>query len=248
MSSWQGYAGLGIVIISAILLLIFNSRQRRKARVLRDIPAFRLLQRAVGLVVEDGSRLHVSLGHGALHTPQSASALAGLSLLKRLAGITAAGDNPPIASSGDATLAILSRDVLQDMAEHSGNVSYDPTLGRLTGLTAFSYAAGAIPVIRDEKVTTNVMMGNFGIEVALLNDAGERENSFVLAGSDNLNAQAVILAGAQQPLIGEEMFAAGAYLEPGPLQTASLTLQDVLRWLIIAAILGGSVLMLVGWL
>ena len=70
----------------------------------------------------------------------------------------------------------------------------------------------------------------------------------VLAGSDNLNAQAVILAGAQQPLIGEEMFAAGAYLEPGPLQTASLTLQDVLRWLIIAAILGGSVLMLVGWL
>ncbi len=73
-------------------------------------------------------------------------------------------------------------------------------------------------------------MGNFGVEVGLLTDAVERENSFVLAGSDNLTAQAVIYASAQEPLVGEEIFAAGAYVEPGSLHSSSLTVQDVLRW------------------
>jgi len=33
-------------------------------------------------------------------------------------------------------------------------------------------------------------MGNFGVEAALLTDAAERENTFILAASDNLTAQA----------------------------------------------------------
>jgi hypothetical protein len=89
-------------------------------------------------------------------------------------------------------------------------------------------------------------MGNFGVEVALLTDAVERENTFVVAGSDNLTAQALIYASAQEPLIGEEIFAAGAYVESGSLHSASLTVQDVLRWLVIAAILVGAGLTLVG--
>ena len=89
-------------------------------------------------------------------------------------------------------------------------------------------------------------MGNFGVEVALLTDAVERENSFVLAGSDNLTAQSLIYASAQEPLIGEEIFAAGAYVESGPLHAASLTVQDILRWLLIAIILAGALLTLAG--
>jgi hypothetical protein len=198
----------------------------------------------VGLVVEDGSRLHVSLGHGALASPQSASALAGLSLMRRLANLTSAGDQPPIATSGEATLTILSQDELQAAAKLSERAVFDPIAGRLTGLTPFSYAAGTIATIHDENVTANVLMGNFGPEVALLTDAVERENNFVLAGSDNLAAQSVIFASAQEPLIGEEVYAAGAYVESGPLHAASLSAQDVLRWLIIAVILVGAVLAL----
>jgi hypothetical protein len=44
----------------------------------------------------------------------------------------------------------------------------DPTTSRLTGLTPFSYAAGAMPVIHDERVSTNILLGHFGPEVALL--------------------------------------------------------------------------------
>ena len=246
MSIWLGLAGFGIVFFSAALMLGLSLLRRKTPSVFRDIPAFTRLRQAVGLVVEDGSRLHVSLGRGALTTPQSASALAGLALLRRLADLTSAGDQPLIVTSGDATLAILSQDTLQDAAKFSEQAAFDPTTGRLTGLTPFSYAAGAIPAIHDENVSANLLMGNFGVEVALLTDAVERENTFVLAGSDNLTAQAVIYASAQEPLIGEEIYAAGAYVESGPLDTASLTVQDILRWLIIAAILVGALLTLAG--
>ena len=246
MSLWLGLAGFGVVFLSAALILGLSLLRGKKSPVFRDIPAFTRLRQAVGLVVEDGSRLHVSLGRGALTTPQSASALAGLALLRQLANLTSAGDQPPIVTSGDATLAILSQDTLLAAANISEWATFDSTAGRLTGLTPFSYAAGAIPVIRDENVTANILMGNFGVEVALLNDAIERENAFVLAGSDNLTAQAVIYASAQEPLIGEEIYAAVAYVESGPLHTASLTVQDILRWLIVTAILVGTLLTLAG--
>jgi hypothetical protein len=246
MSIWLGLAGFGVVFFSAALMLGLSFLRRKTPSVIRDIPAFTHLRQAVGLVVEDGSRLHVSLGRGALTTIQSASALAGLALLHRLADLTSAGDQPPVATSGDATLAILSQDTLQTAAKFSERASFDSTAGRLTGLTPFSFAAGAIPVIRDENVSANVLMGNFGVEVALLTDAVERENTFVLAGSDNVAAQAVIYASTQELLIGEEIFAAGGYVESGPLHIASLNVQDILRWLIIAAILVGALLTLAG--
>jgi hypothetical protein len=246
MSNWLGLAGIGIVILSALMMLALAFLRRKSHPVFRDIPAFTRLRQAVGLVVEDGSRLHVSLGRGSLTTPQSASALAGLALLHRLADLTSAGDQPPIATSGDAPLAILSQDTLQAALKFSDRTASDPAGGRLTGLTPFSYAAGAIPAIRDEKVSANVLMGNFGIEVALLTDAVERENTFVVAGSDNLTAQAVIYASAQEPLVGEEIFAAGAYVDSSSLHSASLTVQDILRWLVIAAILVGALLTLAG--
>jgi hypothetical protein len=246
MSTILELTGFGVVFLSAALIIGFSLYYRKKNPTFRDIPAFTRLRQAVGRVVEDGSRLHISLGHGALTTPQSASALAGLALLRRLADLTSAGDQPPIASSGDALLNVLAKDTLQAAAQSSKQATYDPSAGRLTGLTPFSYAVGVIPIIHDEKISTNVLMGNFGVEAGLLTDAAERENTFILAGSDDITAQAVIYASAQEPLIGEETFAAGAYVESSTLHTASLTVQDILRWLIITTILIGSLLTLAG--
>jgi hypothetical protein len=168
--------------------------------------------------------------------------------LRRLAELTSAGDQPPIATSGDAALTFLSQDALQTASQTSAQGIYDPTAGRLTGLTPFSYAAGAMPAIHDENISANVLMGNFGVEAALLTEAAERESTFTLAASDNLTAQAVMYASAQEPLIGEELYAAGAYMDAGPLHASSLIVQDILRWLIIIVILVGSLLKLTGFL
>ena len=239
-----GLVGFSIIFLSAALMVGLAALRRKSPPAFREIPAFSHLRQAIGRVVEDGTRLHVSLRRGALVTPQSASAMAGLTLLRRLAELTSAGDQPPIATSGDAALAILSQDTLQTASQASAQGIYDPTAGRLTGLTPFSYAAGAIPAIRDENISANVLMGNFGVEAALLAEAAERANNFTLAASDNLAAQAVLFASAQEPLIGEELYAAGAYMDAGPVHSASLTVQDILRWLIILVILAGALIQL----
>ena len=246
MNLLVGLAGFILVLISGGLMLGLSALRRKSPPVFRDIPAYTHLRQAIGRVVEDGSRLHVSLGRAALTTPQSASALAGLILLRRLADLTSASDKPPVATTGDATMVILAQDMLRAASRAAGQNSYDPTAARLTGLTPFSFAAGALPAIRDENVSASILIGNFGLEAGLLTDASDREEAFTLAASDNLTAQAIMYASAQDPLIGEELFAAGAYVDSGRMHAASLSVQDILRWMIIVVILGGAALKLVG--
>jgi hypothetical protein len=239
-------AGLAVVILCALLMVIFRVVYRKQPlRGLRLIPAFNRLRQVIGLAVEDGSRLHVSLGNASPYSQQSASALVGLSTLESVTQLTAASDQPPVATSGDGGMAVLSQDILRASYRRANTPSlHDPTLGRMSGPTPFSYIAGALPVMHDEDVSANIFLGSFGPEVALLVDTAEQENSFTLAGSDSLPAQAVLYATAGEPIIGEELFASGASLQTNPFHPASLRAQDVLRWLIFLGILAGALLKL----
>jgi hypothetical protein len=146
-----------------------------------------------------------------------------------------------VATSGDGLLTILSQDVMHTSIRNvSSEGQYDFNAGRVSGLTPFSYVAGAIPVIHDEQISTNVLVGNFGSEVGLLAEAGEQVGALTIAGTDHIPAQAVLFAAAQEPLIGEEVFASGAYLGAGGFHVASLRTQDVLRWVVSAIILIGA--------
>lgn len=239
--------GLVLVVVAAGLLLGLTLIRRKSSPVFREIPAFTRLKRAVGISVEDGTRLHVSLGRGGLQTPRGAPALAGLAMLRHLAEQTSASDKPPIVTSGAGDLAILSRDTLQAGYKAAGAEDfYNPATGRLTGLTPFSYAAGAIPSMRDENVSANILIGHFGPEVALLTDTAERTNSIAVAAADDPAAQAVLYASVDDPLIGEELFAVGAYSNAGAAHQASLQVQDILRAFIIVTLLVGSALKMAG--
>ncbi len=245
MPDFINLIALGLLFFAAILLLGFTFLRRRSRGAFRAIAAYERLNQAVGLAVENGTRLHVSLGRGNLFLARWGSALAGLAMLRRLAERTSVSDRPPIATSGDASLAILSQDTLQSGYRAAGaEEQYRFTTGRLTGLTPFSYAAGAMPTIHDENVSTNIILGDLGAEAALLTEASDRENANLIAASDNLSAQSILYASAQDPLIGEELFAAGAYIGAGTSHEASLNVQDVLRWLIIIALVAGSLITL----
>jgi hypothetical protein len=94
----------------------------------------------------------------------------------------------------------------------------------------------------DDNVGANFMVGSFGPELALIADAAYRRNQPLIAASDQLEGQAVAFAVSDKPLIGEEIFAAGAYLGSDAPQMGSVITQDVLRWLLIAAIVVTAVL------
>lgn len=242
-------AALILVALFLIGMIVFAvvERMRTGGRNLRNIPAFAHLIRSIGLAVEDGARLHVTLGRGEMTGANTAAELVGLSVLDRVARTASISDFPPTASAGDGAVAILARDTLAAAyREMDANELYDPTAGRLAGVTPFSYAAGTIPMIRDENVSATILAGSFGSEVALITEAAERSDGYSIAGTDNIPSQAVLYAAAQDPLIGEELFAAGAYLRSGIWHIASLRVQDIARWVIVVVILGGALLKIFG--
>src|SRR5262245_22485351 len=163
--------GLGLLLLATVLLLGLTLWRRRSPATLRVIEAYERLNKSVGIAVENGTRLHISLGRGNLFTARGGSALAGLAMLRRLTERTSVSDRPPIVTSGDASLTILSQDTLQSgYRAAAAEEQYRFSTGRLTGLSPFSYAAGAMPIIRDENVSTNIFIGDFGNEAALLTE------------------------------------------------------------------------------
>ena len=243
----MNWLGLLLVGVTAGLLLLLVVLQRKAAPKFRPVAALNRLYRAIGLSVEDGTRLLVHLGNTSLLTGNAGAPLAGLAMLRQLMGRTSLSDQPPIAVAGEAPLALLAQDTLESGYEHAGGGEfYQPTTARVAGLTPFSAAAGTMAMLRDEDVSAAVFVGHFNAEAGLLADAAERENALAVGSSDDLAGQAVWYASAPETLIGEELYAASAYIGGTPAQIASLSVQDVLRWLIILALVVGAGLKLLG--
>jgi hypothetical protein len=235
-----------LLCLGLILFYIFSARRGPKIN-LREILAFKRFRREVDLAVEAGKRLHVSLGRGNINDLQGGAAFIGLIILDRCARAGSNSDRPPMTTSGDGVVTVLSQDTLQSTYRSlAAEQRYDPTNARMTGLTPLAFAAGAMPTIHDEHVTANILAGHFGTEIALLTEAGERSRSLTIAGTDNISAQAVLYATADEPLLGEELYASGAYLGANPAHSASLRAQDILRWVLIVVIVVGAILNLLG--
>jgi hypothetical protein len=248
LSLINNYLGLAFILLCLALTLFFIYFGHKLPPIsLRDIPAFSHFRREVDLAVEAGKRLHISLGRGSIHDLQGGAAFIGLTVLDRCARAASNSDRPPVTTSGDGVLTILSQDTLQNTYRSlASEQRYDPTNARLTGLNPMAYTAGAMPTIHDEHINANFFAGHIGSEIALLTEASERSQSFSVAGTDSIPAQAVLYATADEPLLGEELYAAGVYLGAGPAHLASLRMQDVLRWVLVAAMVIGAVLKLAG--
>ncbi len=242
------YLGFVFTLICLGLILFFIFSDWVKSKVdFRSIPAFAHFRREVDLAVEAGKRLHISLGRGTIQDLQGGSAFIGLTILDQCARAASNSDRPPVVTTGDGLVTVLSQDTLQATYRSLATEQrYDPTNARLTGLTPMAYAAGVIPTIHDENVSGNILSGHFGPEVALLTEAGERSTSLTVAGTDSLPAQAVLYATSNEPLLGEELYGAGAYLGAGSAHTASLYMEDIVRWVLVVAIVIGAILKLLG--
>ena len=246
--SATGFTGIVIIVLFLGLMIFFSIiNQDSKKRNIRPIPAYDKINQEINIAVEDGTQLHISLGRGGMTGPESASALAGLSILKQIIEKSSFCDHPPVASTGDAVISILAQDTIQGTSKA---ISVTDRLrnpsGELIGVTPFSYAAGSLSTIRDSNVSANIHTGWFGNEVIWFTTAGERQSSPTIAGAAQLPAQAVIYASASDPLIGEELYAGGAYLGAGKIHQASISAQDVIRWIIIVIILGSVLLNFLG--
>ena len=242
------WLGLALLLLFGALLIVFRvSLRARPGRELRPIGAYLRLQRALGEAVEAGRRLHLTIGRGEITGVQSAAGLMGLVVAERIARVAAVADRPPVVTSGTGPLGLLSQGVVRGTFADSGMAErYHPALAQISGLTPYAYAAGTMTLADDPANAATAILGSVGPEAALIVDAGETEGRLVVAGTDHVPTQAVLYAAAAEPLIGEELYAAGAYLGADPFHSASLRVQDVLRWLFITVMLVGGLLKLAG--
>lgn len=232
---------LFVALFWAVMLAAALLGKRKGGYRLRALPALGHFVKAIGLAVESGSRLHLGLGRGGVIGARGAVSMVGLSLLERIARVALISDRPPAATSGDGAVALLAQDTLRSVRRTSaGEGPEDAAQGLLTGATPLSYAAGTLPILYDEQVSATLLAGHFGSEAALIADAATRKGGLTMGGSDSLIAQAALYAAAEEPLIGEEVFASGAYLKAGAMHNASLRAQDFLRWALILAMIAGA--------
>jgi hypothetical protein len=100
-----------------------------------------------------------------------------------------------------------------------------------------AYAAGVTGLIEREPLAANVMVGSFGDEYLLMGETGARRGLRQIVGTADPRILPQVYASADETLIGEEMFAGGAYTARLPIQIGSLFTEDWARWALIAAIL-----------
>lgn len=249
MSSLEPLIGIGIVIAASILVILFSTRKARTKRpaVFRKIAAMEGVRHQVGRAVEAGTRVHVSLGNANLIDPANTSALVGLSTLHRIAQLTSNSDLPPVCTSGNGGLQVLSQDVLRNNISEAGTLpGFDPHSAQLAGVTPFSYALGTLDAISDSGISANVFIGHIGAEAGYLCEQAEANNIHTLGASDSLIAQSIFFALTPNALLGEELYAVPAYLGYQSAHQASLRVQDIMRLLVSVLLVGGSVLAALG--
>jgi hypothetical protein len=247
MTSLENLIGLVVVVLTAAFMVVFALQDRKHSLPFRRIPALEKLDKAVGVSVEDGRRLHVSFGRGEFLGFNAASILTNTAVLEEISKRSVGSDRPPAATSGNGTSTLLAVDVLQSAQRYGfSHERLDARRGRLAGVTPMSYAAGVLPALHSENTSTMILGGALGAETRLILDAAEDEQVHVLAAPDSLAGQSIAFSSPVDLLIGEEIFALPAYLRAGSMYSASLLAEDSLRWLLITVMLVGAALRSIG--
>lgn len=239
---------LAIIAIVLLLLLLTRGLQNGRTLPLRPLTGYTALAGQLGRAVESGRRLHVSLGRASLVGAGNPTSVAAANVLDYLAITGCASATPPLTTVGEGTLLPLAHATVRaacDEVGRPGDMDVRTVQFIATDTDPFVYAGGITAILPKSEIASNVLVGRFGSEVAIMAEAANRQEMEQVIGSDDPVALALATATTNNVLIGEELFVAAAYLDGRPSHLASVQLQDILRWLIIIAILGLSVYQLV---
>ena len=214
--------------------------------IFRSIPAFRILNQMMSRSVEQSQSLHISLGSGGLLGSHSTIGFGGLVTLENLSRVSLIADRPVASTTGDGGLDLLSRDILNQTYRQAIKLGINQRAqARFTGATPSTYITGTLTALLDNSYAGSVLIGDFNTLAALLTGM-PFHNHAALGATDSLATQAVFYACSDEALLGEDVYAAGAYTAPNSSRSASLLAQDVLRWLVVALTVAALMLKITG--
>jgi len=110
----------------------------------------------------------------------------------------------------------------------------------------FSYTAAVDGIMLRRKPAANFFMGSYYAEALLLTETGASTGAIQIAGTDSDHQLPFFVTTCDYTLIGEELYAASAYLSREPVQVGTLRGQDLGKGFILGVLLVGTALATLG--
>jgi hypothetical protein len=119
--------------------------------------------------------------------------------------------------------------------------AYRPDDIRFISSDQFAFTAGVTGIMLREIPATNIFLGAFWAESLILAETGFAAGAIQIAGTANVSQLPFFVAACDYTLIGEELYAASAYLSGDPRLLGSLKSSDVAKVVVAILILLGVV-------
>ncbi len=237
---------LVLVLVFSVVVLVYTRWARQgKPLFIRKIPGLDAVEEAVGRATEMGRPVLYIPGIQELDEIQT---IAGVSILGRVARITAQYETPLVVPVRYPLVLAAGQEVVQQAYTEMGKRDvFQPDMVRYVAGEQFAFTATVNGIMTRDHPAANLYMGYFAAEALLLAETGNAAGSIQIAGTAQPEQLPFFIASCDYTLMGEELFAASAYLSHEPLMLGGLKGQDFMKIILIIVIILGVILATLGW-
>lgn len=234
------HATPAIILLFALFVgpvLVFIARARNGQSIyIRRIPGIDAIDDAIGRSVELGRPIAFTSGL----TGVSAVLYACLGVLRHIGTKAAIYGARIFVPCNDPEALVLTETTLQSAYRSARKFSsYDPTSLRYLSEDQFAFASGYMGLIHRENVGSAFLFGRYAAESLILAEAGQQIGAVQVAATVSPEQVPFFITACDYTLIGEELFAAGAFLSADPVQVGSLRGQDIAKCFVLLLIVLG---------
>jgi hypothetical protein len=239
-------APLVLVIVFSFLVLLFISLSRRgRSLFIRRIAGITAMEEAVGRATELGKKVLYLPGGGTLDDIQT---IASLAVMRHVATLTARYSVDLDVPNKDPLTFAAARETVQEAYMQAGRPElFTAETVHYVTYDQFAFTASVTGLMVREKPAANFLIGAFHAESLLLAETGQTTGAIQIAGTAEVTQLPFFAVVCDYTLMGEELFAAGAYLSGEPAMLGSIKGQDFTKAGLILFIVVGVVLKILGF-
>jgi len=247
VGNWFRLDRLNNLILLIGLIVIFFwavSHAKRKGLFIRRIAGLDAIDEAIGRATEMGKPIFYVPGIGSM---SSISTIASAFILGEVSKKVAQYDSQIKVPHYDPVVMTVCKEIVKQSYLEAGRPdSYREDINQFVSADQFSYAASVDGMISREKPAACFYMGFFMAESLLLAEVGATSGAIQIAGTDVEHQLPFFFTACDYTLIGEELYAAGAYLSKEPMLLSALKVQDFGKLMVMVSVFFGMILVAVG--
>ena len=235
-TGWFGV--LFTAILVAFILINIRRAKGGKDLYIRRIAGLNAIDEAVGRATEMGRPVLMVPG---LSDTVNAIAVQAVNIFAYVSRLAARFANPILLCCYNAAVYTLAQEVIRDVYQEEGLLDrYDPDSVRFVSDRQFAFAAGVSGLILREQTAATFFLGEFYAEALIFAETANSIGAIQVASSTEATQTPFFIAACDYVLIGDEFYAASAYLTRQPVLVGSLVGQDWCKLLVLGSILLGT--------